>query len=71
MALTKENQRGWLTQQTEEILDPDREIIDPHHHMWKASGLPVYLLEDLWEDTESGHHIVKKRFYGMRGRVSN
>ena len=47
MALTKEKQRVWLTQHTEEILDPDREIIDPHHHMWKASGLPVYLLEDL------------------------
>ena len=23
---------------------------------------PVYLLEDLWEDTESGHRIVKTVF---------
>ena len=47
MALTKEEQRTWLTQNTEEILDPDREIIDPHHHMWRTSGLPVNLMEDL------------------------
>ena len=62
MALTKEEQRAWLAQHTEEIIDPGREIIDPHHHMWRASGLPVYLLEDLWEDTESGHRIVKTVF---------
>lgn len=62
MALTKEEQRAWLAQHTEEIIDPGREIIDPHHHMWRTSGLPVYLLEDLWEDTESGHRIVKTVF---------
>ena len=32
MALTKE-QRAWLAQHTEEIIDPGREIIDPHHHV--------------------------------------
>tara|TARA_B100001996_G_C18657747_1_gene591863 strand:+ start:58 stop:1068 length:1011 start_codon:yes stop_codon:yes gene_type:complete len=62
MALTKEGQNDWLAQHVEEILDPEREIIDPHHHMWRTSGLPVYLLEDLWNDTESGHNIVKTVF---------
>lgn len=62
MALTKEQQRTWLDQTQEEIVDPDREIIDPHHHMWRTSGLPEYLLEDLWQDTESGHNIVKTVF---------
>ena len=62
MTLTKEGQQSWLAQNVEEILDPEREIIDPHHHMWKTGGLPVYLLEDLWSDTESGHNIVKTVF---------
>ena len=58
MALTKEAQQAWLAQNVEEVIDPGREIIDPHHHMWRSSGLPVYLLEDLWSDTQSGHNIV-------------
>ncbi len=62
MALTKESQREWLARTREEIIDPERQIIDPHHHMWRTSGLPVYLLEDLWEDTQSGHNIVKTVF---------
>lgn len=62
MAMTKAQQREWLAQSKEEIIDPEREIIDPHHHMWRTSGLPEYLLEDLWEDTESGHNIVKTVF---------
>ena len=62
MPLTKESQRAWLNQSREEILDPAREIIDPHHHLWRHSGLPEYLLADLWEDTQSGHNIVKTVF---------
>ena len=62
MALTKERQRAWLNQSREEILDPAREIIDPHHHLWRTSGLPEYVLADLWEDTQSGHNIVKTVF---------
>lgn len=62
MAMTTETQRAWLDQTQEQIVDPEREIIDPHHHMWRTSGLPVYLLEDLWGDTESGHNIVKTVF---------
>ena len=62
MALTKEAQQAWLAQNVEEVIDPGREIIDPHHHMWRSSSLPVYLLEDLWSDTQSGHNIVKTVF---------
>ena len=60
--MNKQEQRAWLDQTTEAIIDPQRQIIDPHHHMWRTSGLPVYLLEDLWDDTESGHNIVKTVF---------
>tara|TARA_B100000242_G_scaffold106766_1_gene74033 strand:+ start:3104 stop:4117 length:1014 start_codon:yes stop_codon:yes gene_type:complete len=62
VALTKKSQRDWLNLTREEPIDPEREIIDPHHHLWRTSGLPSYVLEDLWEDTESGHKIVKTVF---------
>ena len=62
MALTKESQRAWLNQGREEIIDPEREIIDPHHHLWRRSSMPEYVLPDLWEDTQSGHNIVKTVF---------
>tara|TARA_B110000090_G_scaffold27774_1_gene28693 strand:+ start:1030 stop:1242 length:213 start_codon:yes stop_codon:yes gene_type:complete len=25
----------WLEQVKEEIIDPERPIIDPHHHLWR------------------------------------
>jgi predicted TIM-barrel fold metal-dependent hydrolase len=62
MALTSETQRAWLNLTSEGVVDPMREIIDPHHHLWRRSGLPTYLLEDLWEDTQCGHNIVKTVF---------
>jgi L-fuconolactonase len=52
----------WLDQVREEIIDPDRPIVDPHHHLWRHRGLPPYLLGDLWEDTGSGHNIEKTVF---------
>ena len=72
MAFTKEQQRNWLAQIVEEIIDPAREIIDPHHHMWRSKvvigeiEIPQYILEDLWEDTQSGHNIVKTVFMECR-----
>ena len=62
MAWSRETQAAWLARVQEETLDPEQRIIDPHHHMWRTSGLPVYLLEDLWDDTESGHQVVKTVF---------
>ena len=26
--------QGWLDQISEEIIDHDIEIVDPHHHLW-------------------------------------
>ena len=62
MALTAAEQKAWLDQVQEEIIEPDRRIVDPHHHMWRESGLPPFLLEDLWADTQSGHNIEKTVF---------
>ena len=56
----------WLAQIEEEILDPGRAIIDPHHHQWKKRFNRDYLLPELWTDTGSGHNIVKTVFIECR-----
>jgi len=54
---------SWLEAVKEEIIDPERPIIDPHHHLWsRRDRRQDYLLEQLWEDTSSGHNIVKTVF---------
>ena len=60
---------GWIDRVQEEILEPDLPIIDPHHHLWhgpeqkESDNNPYrYLLEDLWNDTGSGHNIKKTVF---------
>lgn len=52
----------WLLAVREDIIEPDRPIIDPHHHLWRRRAGGDYLLEDLWEDTGSGHNIKKTVF---------
>jgi L-fuconolactonase len=51
-------------------LDPDREIVDPHHHLWvdsPRSGIArQYLLSDLRADTGSGHRITETVFIECR-----
>ncbi len=54
--------QAWLDQVEEEIVDPARAIVDPHHHLWRHPGLSPYLLDDLWADTGSGHNIEKTVF---------
>lgn len=58
---------AWLAQVCEEIIDPSRPIIDPHHHLWPGvGGRSRYLLADLWADTGSGHNIEKTVFIECR-----
>ncbi len=56
------NLDSWLGQVKEEILEPERPIIDPHHHLWKNRLGSDYLLAGLRADTDSGHNIVKTVF---------
>ena len=58
--------RQWLDQVQEEIIDPEREIVDPHHHLWREKRWFPYLLEDLWTDTGSGHSVKKTVFVQCR-----
>ena len=58
--------RDWLVQVQEAIIDPEREIVDPHHHLWRERRWFPYLLEDLWTDTGSGHNVKKTVFVQCR-----
>jgi predicted TIM-barrel fold metal-dependent hydrolase len=47
----------WLALHKEEVLDPARPIVDPHHHLWDRGG-QRYLIEELVADLASGHNVV-------------
>lgn len=48
----------WLDQVHETVVDPDRPIIDPHHHLWPTGGALPYGLAELHGDTDDGHNVV-------------
>lgn len=48
----------WFAQVHEEILDPEVDIIDPHHHLWPVAGALPYGLDELHGDTTDGHNVV-------------
>jgi len=52
----------WLAQVVEAPLDPDREIVDPHHHLWPVDGPLLYGVDDLVGDTTAGHNVVETVF---------
>ena len=47
----------WLAGRTEDVIDPQLPIIDPHHHLWNHAGMGRYLLDDLHADTGAGHRV--------------
>jgi len=55
------NRRTWLAQVTEDIIEPERPICDPHHHLWDHPE-SRYLLDELLEDTGSSHRVVSTVF---------
>ncbi|MAG35258.1 MAG: amidohydrolase [Dehalococcoidia bacterium] len=52
---------AWLALTTEETLEPELPICDPHHHLWdrRTTSGPYqrYLLDELLEDIGSGHNV--------------
>lgn len=52
---------AWLAQVDEDVIDPGREIVDPHHHLWDRPD-SLYELDALWADTGSGHNVVQTVF---------
>ncbi|MYE86703.1 MAG: amidohydrolase, partial [Gammaproteobacteria bacterium] len=55
------DQADWLAQVSEDIIDPERPICDPHHHLWDRPNRR-YLFDELIADTGSGHNIVSTVF---------
>jgi predicted TIM-barrel fold metal-dependent hydrolase len=47
----------WLALRKEEIIDPGRPIVDPHHHLWDRGG-QRYLIEEMAGDIASGHNVI-------------
>ncbi|MDA0681676.1 MAG: amidohydrolase, partial [Proteobacteria bacterium] len=58
---------AWLDLVDEEIIDPDRRIIDPHHHLWQRYGA-TYLVPELWADTGAGHKVEKTIYVQCRSK---
>jgi predicted TIM-barrel fold metal-dependent hydrolase len=59
--------KTWLALADEAPIDPERPIIDPHHHLWPATGTRQdYLLANFWADSQSGHAIEKSVFVETR-----
>ena len=59
----------WLNQTTEEIIEPELPICDPHHHFWdKRTGraFPKYQLDELMADITSGHNVRSTVFIEAR-----
>jgi L-fuconolactonase len=46
----------WLAKRREPILEPERVIVDPHHHLWDRPG-NRYLFPEILEDLASGHDV--------------
>ncbi|MGH6702477.1 MAG: amidohydrolase family protein, partial [Bradyrhizobium sp.] len=55
----------WLAQRREEIIDPQRPIVDPHHHLLDRGG-QRYLIEEMTDDIASGHNIVATIYVDCR-----
>ena len=47
----------WLARVREDVVDPDRRIVDPHHHLWSYDPPGPYRLPELHADTGDGHRV--------------
>jgi predicted TIM-barrel fold metal-dependent hydrolase len=55
----------WLAQYSEEIIDPARPIVDPHHHLWDRDD-QHYMISDMAADIASGHNILATVYVDCR-----
>ncbi len=59
------NRDAWLELTSEDAIDPDLPICDPHHHLWDHPG-SQYLVDEFLADLGGGHHVVKTVFVECR-----
>ena len=55
----------WLALRQEAIIDPQRPIVDPHHHLWDRGG-QHYMIEEMVDDIASGHNIIATVYVDCR-----
>lgn len=60
-ALFSNPRAEWLALVEEEIVEPSRVIVDPHHHLWERPG-SRYLADDFLADASSGHAVSASVF---------
>ena len=58
---TLKDLNAWTKQRHEAALEPELPILDPHHHVWDDER-GRYLLDELLEDTRTGHNVVATVF---------
>jgi predicted TIM-barrel fold metal-dependent hydrolase len=46
----------WLAGLVEDAIEPERPIVDPHHHLWDRQQR--YLFDELLKDLNTGHNIL-------------
>ena len=51
----------WLALRLEDAVDPDRVIVDAHHHLWHRGG-STYLAPQLLDDLTGTHNVVMSVF---------
>lgn len=63
----------WISTVVEDVLDPELPILDPHHHLWLDKGHTgwPYTLDDLHDDTGSGHNVVGTVFLECHAEYRN
>jgi len=57
---------AWHALVQEEIIDPARAIIDPHHHLWRGGFGFDYMADEFLADTSSGHRVLKSVYIEAR-----
>ncbi len=55
------NNNEWLQQVSEPVVDPARDIVDPHHHLWPQPSMG-YNIDELLIDTSDGHAVSQTVF---------
>jgi predicted TIM-barrel fold metal-dependent hydrolase len=65
IGLFADPREDWLAQSSEDIIDPARPIVDPHHHLWDRDG-QHYMIEEIAADIVSGHNVVATVYVDCR-----
>jgi len=65
------DRKAWLALVTEDPIEPELPICDPHHHLWDRPAREDrpgnrYLLEEILQDIGDGHNIVQTVFVECR-----